>query len=853
VTNINTADGNTTYQYNSHAVEVTDVNGVQRITQTDALGRVAAVCEVSGSDLQGDPRQPCNLNIAGTGYLTIYAYDLANHKTTITQGVQQRVFQTDSLGRTIKVQEPESGTTNYSYAYNSIGLVVTRTRPKANQYVTTCQDNSCTTTTTTQYDSVGRPVSISYSDQTQPKYFSYDTAVSWWQNFPQTNLKGKLAYSYVNTITHGVSNWTGTLFSYDNMGRIVSMAECLPTDCGNFALDKHLSYVYDLAGNLTSASDGANVTTSYMYSPAGEIQSISSSLADATHPGTLVSSVTNTPFGPVFYALGNGHYQESAYDSMGRRRGGWVCDTNPSCPSDELGFTANWKGTRLTSSGDTMGRITTYGYDEFNRLKSMSGSSQSFTYTYDRYGNRLSQTVTSGSGPSPTYNVDVNTNRITTAGFSYDAAGNLINDGTHSYGYDAEGNVLGVDGGTTYTYNALNQRVRIDGPTSSYEYVFNASGQRVSTWNANTHAQIQGQYYWGNAPLAFYAGGSTHFQHQDWLGTERLRTSYNGSTEGLYASLPFGDGFSASGTDNDPYHFAQLDHDSENPDGSGTEHAQFRQYSSASGRWLSPDPYMGSYNLANPQSLNRYAYAGNNPLRFVDPLGLDYVICNSYNYSTSIGGGGGGGGGGTGGVDDNDAPNSEVRFGLHPRDEGTQTECVTILTGGLGSSSGSSGTVAPVSGGGGGVPTAAAGGTYAPNNSNKKYHCDLFGTCYRGPAIITKQAQCQQEALKKNAVALGLDIAGVGAGFLPGGDLVVAGAQAGVSAASAINSSVHGDGWGTAGGVLGVPASFAGYAAKFVGTGAKAIPGVGSAISAFGALNDAYATYSDYQACMARP
>jgi len=147
----------------------------------------------------------------------------------------------------------------------------------------------------------------------------------------------------------------------------------------------------------------------------------------------------------------------------------------------------------------------------------------------------------------------------------------------------------------------------------------------------------------------------------------------------------------------------------------------------------------------------------------------------------------------------------------------------------------------------------ASGLVEAPNNSNKKYHCDLFGTCYRGPAIITKQAQCQQEALKKNAVALGLDIAGVGAGFLPGGDLVVAGAQAGVSAASAINSSVHGDGWGTAGGVLGVPASFAGYAAKFVGTGAKAIPGVGSAISSFGALNDAYATYSDYQACMARP
>ncbi len=41
------------------------------------------------------------------------------------------------------------------------------------------------------------------------------------------------------------------------------------------------------------------------------------------------------------------------------------------------------------------------------------------------------------------------TNQITTSGYSYDAAGNLVNDGAHSYQYDAEGNVLQVDGGTT--------------------------------------------------------------------------------------------------------------------------------------------------------------------------------------------------------------------------------------------------------------------------------------------------------------------------------------------------------------------------------------------------------------------
>ena len=91
------------------------------------------------------------------------------------------------------------------------------------------------------------------------------------------------------------------------------------------------------------------------------------------------------------------------------------------------------------------------------------------------------------------------------------------------------------------------------------------------------------------------------------------------SVEGSYNSLPFGDTYVSTGTDDDPYHFAGQDQDSE----SGTQHVQFRQYSSAQGRWLSPDPYDGSYDLNNPQSLNRYAYVLNNPSTLVDPQGLE--------------------------------------------------------------------------------------------------------------------------------------------------------------------------------------------------------------------------------------
>jgi hypothetical protein len=95
-------------------------------------------------------------------------------------------------------------------------------------------------------------------------------------------------------------------------------------------------------------------------------------------------------------------------------------------------------------------------------------------------------------------------------------------DGFHSYTYDAEGNITAIDGGATaqYVYNALNQRVRTVVGSSVTEIVFNANGQRISTWNPIQGWEIAGQTYWGSKPVEFYADGSAHFQHQDWLGTD---------------------------------------------------------------------------------------------------------------------------------------------------------------------------------------------------------------------------------------------------------------------------------------------------------------------------------------------
>jgi RHS repeat-associated protein len=273
---------------------------------------------------------------------------------------------------------------------------------------------------------------------------------------------------------------------------------------------------------------------------------------------------------------------------------------------------------------------TTYGYDEFDRLTSVNrySGAQTFTNVYDRYGNRWQQNAPQG-GSSFSLIFNQATNQTSTSGFTYNASGQLTDDSFHTYTYDAVGNPLTVDGGSTaqYVYDALNHRVRTQDANGTNEYLYDPAGKRISTWVASSNYGSEGRIYWGNQQLAFRStDGTTYFDHQDWTGTERVRTNYAGSTAALYASFAYGDDSYAfdilnasSGYNQDNAFYAGLDYDS----GSETDHAMFRQYTPLQGRWMGPDPYMGSYDQTNPQSFNRYGYAMNNPIALTDPQGLD--------------------------------------------------------------------------------------------------------------------------------------------------------------------------------------------------------------------------------------
>jgi RHS repeat-associated protein len=141
---------------------------------------------------------------------------------------------------------------------------------------------------------------------------------------------------------------------------------------------------------------------------------------------------------------------------------------------------------------------------------------------------------------------------------------------------------------------------------------------------------------WAAAHLdATYDTKGLHFHISDPLGSRRVQTSAAaGLVEETCQSLPFGDVLDcyiptsapATADDATEHHFTGKERDTE----SGNDYFEARYYSSAMGRFMSPDwsaqeepvPYA---KLDNPQSLNLYSYVLNNPLGKADPDGHEWI------------------------------------------------------------------------------------------------------------------------------------------------------------------------------------------------------------------------------------
>ncbi len=249
----------------------------------------------------------------------------------------------------------------------------------------------------------------------------------------------------------------------------------------------------------------------------------------------------------------------------------------------------------------------------------------------------------------------------------YDASGNIGNDGISAYLYDGEGRICAVQqqipgigsAMTGYIYDADGNRVA-KGTISAWScdttqngfspqsaYVLGPGGEQLTemsyaggVWQwAHTNVYAPGLSATYDNDLSGKTAGPLYFHLTDWLGTRRQQTDYAGNPMLNFAGLPFGDGLTTipvsntDAADATEHHFTGKERDSE----SGNDYFGARYYASSMGRFLSPDPSQLYFaDPTNPQSLNLYSYAYNNPLSNIDPTGLDACAYDNGDGTSAI-------------------------------------------------------------------------------------------------------------------------------------------------------------------------------------------------------------------------
>ncbi|MEK7564320.1 MAG: FG-GAP-like repeat-containing protein [Patescibacteria group bacterium] len=300
----------------------------------------------------------------------------------------------------------------------------------------------------------------------------------------------------------------------------------------------------------------------------------------------------------------------------------------------DLNYTYDANGNILTIINDSetdSAKTVTYSYDDLNRLLSATATSvaggqstYTHTYVYDALGN-----ITSGPIGSYTY-----------AGTNYanPHAATSINGVT--YTYDNSGNVTG-NGSLANTWNYKDQLTQavLGGVTSTYTY--DHMGERATLANGTTTTAYPNDLYNTDGTKktkSVYAGDNLvatietvssvvtpYYTHTDHLGSTTATSDGSGALVETLDYFPFGNQRISSGAHTEQRQYIGQEYDEE----TNLNYLNARYYNSQTGKFISQDPvFLGlgvdprtQEALRDPQSLNSYSYARNNPITLSDPNG----------------------------------------------------------------------------------------------------------------------------------------------------------------------------------------------------------------------------------------
>ena len=608
----------TAYDAASRTLTVTAPSGRRATSIVDAHGRPVQLqfgnlaLRSFSYDLQGRLASATLGSGAGSRTKTL-AYGVNGFLQSVTDAASRTsTFVRDANGRTTDLTSPDGGLAHFTYdangnitnltppgrpdhtfAFTQNNQVSSYTAPMVNA------ENSQTLATynadrqplrvdrpdgqsgAVQYDSGGRPslIDIAVGDL----LYSYDSAGR--LATLSRDQGADLAYAYDGGLPI-VTTWNGAIVgnvtrAYDNDFREASLSVNGTTP---------IALTYDLDGLLIQA--GALTLT----------RNALNGLIISTAFGTVTDTTTYDVFGaPATYTAS--HNGSAIYSTT--------------YTQDALG--------RIVSKSETIGGIAhtfAYTYDPAGRLTEVRQDNVlTASYSYDSNGNRLSRSA-GGSTITATYDTQDRLGQFGTTTYVHNAAGERQSKSaagpTINYQYDTLGNLTGVTlpGATQIEYllDGAARRVgkKLNG-TLVQGFLYQDGLKPIAELDGSNTVVSRFVYAVGlNVPAYMIKAGVTYRIVTDHLGSPRL--VIDASTGSVAQRLDydeFGNVILDTNPGFQPFGFAGGIYDSD------TQLVRFgaRHYDAETGRWITKDP------IAFGGGANLYAYAANNPVNLVDPLG----------------------------------------------------------------------------------------------------------------------------------------------------------------------------------------------------------------------------------------
>ena len=544
----------------------TTTYGNGRVSTTDARGLV------TDRTYDGYRQLVQVVERTATPQTTTVSYDLLGRRVAVVDARGNLTTTSyDPLGRRIQTSDPDLGT--WQYAYDDAGRLTSQTDARG-------------VVIETSYDDLGRPL-VRRHGATTLAAFTYDEVSAGAAN--------------IGRLTSFTDPTGSTQRTYDAAGRLRAETKTIGAD--TYQLD----WSFDVAGRVTAIRypelGGAREEVTQTYDASGRVIGVGEYLTGATYDArgnltaatygngaTVTRSYSSTRGWMMGQAVTVGGVARDQFAVTRSPAGDVTARTSSVTPRDAWAFTYDGLG-RLTAADNTVDDTLdeAFTYDALgDRLTARRGAVTT-AYQYPTAGAARPHAPTTIGGLPVRY--DANGNRLgigLSVDASYDANNRLVDDGTTSYAYDAEGRR--VRAGTTVFVRDL---VEVDGGTATRFYYL--GDERVARRDQ---------------------AGAVAYYHGDPIGTVRALTAADGSIAGARLAFAFGELAASTGLA-DAFGIA-----GQRRDGSGLYHMGARMMDPAHGQFTQPDP-SGAPDPARPQSLNRYVYADNNPIRLADPTGFE--------------------------------------------------------------------------------------------------------------------------------------------------------------------------------------------------------------------------------------